>query len=179
MPCRVLACLMAVLTIMRQPANCQLSSNYSELSSNYSQWNYSEGKHSFHWSCVRWYNHLEEALVANNEMIHQLQDTFFPISGHAPFSLLMQYDIWYLSNGNWEQKKLLQGWSISAVFSLMHPATIVHLQPFLGAIFWLQGKVDFKPNTITLYIVEDTGEFSPDSQLKCAIKKLTSWVSGG
>ena len=169
----LLACAAAVLAIVPQPVSAQLNFNYSEL-------NYSEGDYS-QWnaplSCFRWYNYLERALVSHDWVTHQLQDTFFPVSGRAPFSLVVQYDIVYESNGTWVTKVMHQGWSSSAVLSVIHPAIIIHWQPFLGATFLLQGMISFEPVNIPLVIGEELWEPSPGPELECAIKRLTSWVS--
>ena len=158
--CRLLACLVAVLAAMPQPASGQL--------------NYSLSGNSTSWSCVRWHSHLEEALVADDEIIHRLQDTFFPVSGRAPFSLVVEYD---LSNGTGGEKRLFQGWSSSAVLSVIHRSIIMHWQPFLEMVFSVQGTLNFEPVAIPLTIMEDTGESPPGPELKCAVRKLTSWVS--
>ena len=174
----LLACAAAVLAIVPQPVSAQPSVNYSE--SNYSQWNHSEGDYS-QWnaplSCFRWYNYLERALVSRDWVTHQLQDAFFPVSGQAPFSLVVQYDIVYKSNGTWVTKVMHQGWSSSAVLSMIHPAIIIHWQPFLGVAFLLQEMISFEPVNIPLYIGEELWEPSPGPELECAIKRLTSWVS--
>lgn len=176
--CGVLACLAAVLAVMPQPASGQLISNYSEL--NYSQWNQSEGNYLegnyVNWSCARWYNRLEEALVADEEIIHVIQDTFFPITGRAPYSLEVRYDIQYISNGSLKEKYLLQGWSSSAVLSVLHPMIVLHWQPWLEVIIWLQGMIHVEPVNIRLSIMEDIGVLPPDPELKGAIMQLTSWI---
>ena len=159
----LLACLVAVLTVIPQPASGQPNQPPAESTS---------------WNCDKWYSHLAKALVADEEIIHRLQDTFFPISGRAPFILVMEYDVLYFSNGTVEVKNVVQGWSSSVVLSAVHPVLLLHWQPWLQAIFLLQGMINYTRVAIPLIIAEEIGESPPDLELKCAVKKLTSWVSG-
>lgn len=157
--CKMLASLLAVLIMVMLLATYLLGRSGS----------------STRWSCARWYSHLEAALLVNDEIIFELQGTLFSESGSAPLSMVVQYDIRYLSSGTWEERRYCQGWSSSEVLSKIH--RVILMQSWLEAFALFQGRIRLEPVNISLSIAEDIGEFPPDPELECAIRRLTGWVS--